>query len=248
MKKAILTLALAAVASSSMSGFVYGPVLAHTNNSAPLAVRSDVAAKAGVSDKAVSAADVQMKAIEFIDAYNFTGLVKYCSEVIATNPDMPEAYYFRAVGNYQLQEELETVKADLDKSLELNPQYIDAFFGHAIVATDMSDFESAINDYSSVLALQPENLDALVARMELHDYLGDLKGLESDYTHWISIAPSEPNAYYGRAVVRAEMNEIANAIADLEQTSKLLVAAGADSKLKEVEALIARLKNGETIG
>ncbi|MBX3148945.1 tetratricopeptide repeat protein [Candidatus Obscuribacterales bacterium] len=244
MKKAILTLALAAVASSSMSGFIYGPVFANaTNVVAPIAVRSEVA------QKTVTAAEFQARAEQYIYDYNYRGLIKYCDEVIASNQDLPEAYFFRAVARYNLNvEDVFVAMADLDKAVELNPQFVDALIWIGIISSDSGDHESAIAKYSEALNIDPTNMVALELRMELHDLLQDLDGLEADFTHYISIAPSDPNGYLQRGFVRAQKGDIANAINDLEESSKLLVAEGSDTESKEVEAMIAKLKSGQAIG
>lgn len=241
MKKAILTLALAAVASSSMSGFVYGPVFASTDSKAPLAVQSETASAA------ITGADVQAKGEQFVYAQEFDALIKYCDEVIAANPNLAEAYFFRALGKYSVATtEDDAVLADLNKAIELNPQYADAYTGRAMVATNNGDYQSALRDWSSVLAIQPDNLQALGSRMDLHEYLQDWNGFEADCNHLISIAPENPQGYYYRAMARVQKGDIANAISDLEKTSQLLVAEGANDQ--EVQKLIARLKNGESIG
>lgn len=136
--------------------------------------------------------------------------------------------------------------SDLNKAIKLNPQYAEALAARATVEAAENDYESAVSDWMSVLAIVPDNLFVLGKCMDLHATLQDWSGLEQDYTHWISLEPENPEAYYDRAMVRAYLGDIENAIADLETTSELLVAYGEDDA--GVQTLIAKLKNGEAIG
>lgn len=63
--------------------------------------------------------------------------------------------------------------ACLNKSIALNPNYIDAFFARAGVYKKTSNFHSANSDYTKILQLEPQNSEAYFGRGQCQIELGD---------------------------------------------------------------------------
>ena len=67
------------------------------------------------------------------------------------------------------------VRNDLDKVIELAPDFVYAYYNRANVAVSMNDYRSALADYDKAIELDPKLADAYFNRGLTHIYLGNNK-------------------------------------------------------------------------
>ena len=136
------------------------------------------------------------RAMDFYLVQDFDNALKDLDEAIANDPACMVAYFTRAGVHYKQIEfrkrdttyEIETaagpqpqvraldyaqVKRDLDKVIELAPDFVYAYYNRANVLTAMKDYRGAIADYSKALELEPNFADAYFNRGLTHVYLGN---------------------------------------------------------------------------
>lgn len=67
------------------------------------------------------------------------------------------------------------IKRDLDKVIELAPDFVYAYYNRANVAVAMNDYRSALADYDKAIEIDPNLADAYYNRGLTHIYLGNNK-------------------------------------------------------------------------
>ena len=71
------------------------------------------------------------------------------------------------------------VKRDLDKVIELAPDFVYAYYNRGNVLAALKDYRAAIVDYDQALALDPNLAEAYYNRGLMHIYLGNnLQGVQ----------------------------------------------------------------------
>lgn len=87
---------------------------------------------------------------------------------LALRPDDPEAHYGRGLARLMLKDEAGAIE-DLDKAIDAQPAYADAYFVRAEANRLRGKDEEAKPDYARYLELDPEGLYAERARAHLED-------------------------------------------------------------------------------
>lgn len=179
-----------------------------------------------------------------MDHGDYASLFDVCDGAIAANPKNAEAYIYRAVARWYLDESKEAVVADLSLAIEAEPDSSDAYLARAGFFEACHQIELAILDYETVLKLEPNNIEVLAALINRNAELLNWDAVVENCSYWISIAPDEPAPYYLRATAEVELGFISAAIEDLEESSKLLIALKRKTESDQIKAMIAQLKNG----
>jgi tetratricopeptide (TPR) repeat protein len=87
------------------------------------------------------------------------------------------------------------------------------------------DVEAALEDYNAIIESQPEFLDARFRRASLFSQLGDDQAAISDYSTAIALGYWPPqDAYLGRGLAYARLNQANRALADFAQAASLAPA------------------------
>jgi tetratricopeptide (TPR) repeat protein len=87
---------------------------------------------------------------------------------------MPQQNTFLAGLDYRL------VKDDLDRVIELQPTFVEAYFNRANVSAKLNDFKSAIVDYTAAIALNDRFAEAYYNRGLAKIYTGNTEGGVAD--------------------------------------------------------------------
>ena len=160
---------------------------------------------------------------------------------LASNPAdldtrlLANAYNQRSIARGRLDNDAGAA-ADLDKAIELDPEYGPAYANRAMDAFWDGDCERAIADATKAIELEPDFPTAYGARALCLADAGDLDGALADATRAIELGRIDAFAYYTRGVIYAERGEEVEATADLRKAIELAPAADfAD----EIRALMA---------
>lgn len=113
---------------------------------------------------------------------------------------------------------------DLDKAIELNPQYVEAFYVRAQSLFLKRDFDRALLDYNKVIELAPQMLgieSVYNTRSVIRISKGDYDGALKDSEHAIAINPNHADFYANRGLVRDFRNDKTGALSDYEKALAL---------------------------
>lgn len=87
----------------------------------------------------------------------------------------------------------------LDKSISLNPKFIDGFLNRAYVFYQIGEYEKSLADYTKAYELNPQNSVPLTNIGFIYGLIGQNDKAIEYYTKAISVNPEDFNAYYNRA-------------------------------------------------
>lgn len=105
---------------------------------------------------------------------------------------------------------------DFSEVLDLNPEYIPAYYNRGLARSLLGQVEEAIGDYTEALEFNPEDIEAYNNRGILRYRLGDFKGAIDDYSEALERNPNKMNSYYNRALARVAAGDLQPALADYD--------------------------------
>ena len=105
---------------------------------------------------------------------------------IPTATATPTSQSFYELGQKSLANgDFDDARAHLNKAIELNPQYAEAYFSRGLVSGREKDYDSAIADFEKVVELDPDHPDARTALALIYAARGAELGLMNDYNRAI---------------------------------------------------------------
>lgn len=135
------------------------------------------------------------RALDFYLVQDFNNAIRDLDETIRQSPDFFPAYFMRALIRYKQLEyqrlgtdyedrsnpekklakavDYESVKKDLDKVIELAPDFMYAYYNRGNVECIMKDYRSSLVDYDRCLEMDTKFADAYYNRGLTNIYLGN---------------------------------------------------------------------------
>ncbi len=124
--------------------------------------------------------------------------------------------------NYQRSGDTKKAIIYYTKSLQENPDYIDALINRANLYTeDIDNNVLALVDYTRVIKLDPKNVWAYISRASCYAIAGDFDKALLDLNKAIALDPSNSETYRQRAYTEIRLNQFAKAIVDLNKYARL---------------------------
>ncbi len=111
--------------------------------------------------------------------------------------------------------------ADLNRAIELDPQYVEAYHGRAYVYLAMEDYHHALADYTRIIKLDPQFVAAYRDRGSAYYALDDYNNALADLNRAIELDPQDTAAYRIRGAVYYDLDDDNNAFADLNRAIEL---------------------------
>ena len=74
-----------------------------------------------------------------------------------------------------MKSEYNLIKKDLEKVIELTPDFVHAYYNRANLLVTLKDYRTAIDEYNRVIEMDPKMADAYYNRGLTHIYLGNNK-------------------------------------------------------------------------
>ena len=148
---------------------------------------------------------------------------------------LANAYNQRSIARTRLGDDA-GASADLDKAIELDPEYGPALANRAMNELFDGDCERAIADATKAIELEPGFPTAYGARALCLADAGDLDGALSDADRAIELGRADAFAYWTRGYVYAERGDIAEATADLHKAIELAPTADFADRIRAVMA------------
>ncbi len=148
-----------------------------------------------------------------------------------------EEYFELGVDSYE-NDEIDNAITNLSKAIELNPDYVDAYYFRGLVYITEEDYDKAIADYTKAIELDPNNNSEIAkatgasayflragAYYENYDYDAAI----ADFDKAIEMNPGHSDAYYLRGEVHYFDNNDDKAIADFTNAIELNSDFAADA-------------------
>jgi len=204
------------------------PTLAPTGPSAPEAIQAQL-------EEALSA----------LQAGSFQETIDLMDQLIASDPSIPDAYFYRGVAYAQLENYARAID-DYTRAIELRDYEWTYYAFRADTYLLVNDASSALGDYDQAIELNPRyteafrgralayqmvgdgllsQLDALIAEGLTSAAMGDSFGAINSFTLAIE-SSNEPlrvlaDAYYNRGLIQYGNQDLAAAITDYSQSLEI---------------------------
>ena len=139
------------------------------------------------------------------------------------NPLTAQDHLKSGMGHFQ-SGEIDAALTDVNRAIELNPGYVDAFFLRAAIRNKKGDAAGVLADYNKIIELAPSVSGVEVIytnRSMMRLRSGDVDGALDDLNRAISINPKVAEIYNGRAITRLQRGDPDGALADYEKTIEL---------------------------
>jgi len=132
-------------------------------------------------------------------------------QVLALQPDQPEALHFLGILCYQTGR-LEEAAAHMAKATQLRPEQAAFHSNLGAVYQALGKREAAIGCYSQAVALQPDHLQALFNLGLCHFQLGQYDQAEEYYRRALALQPQDPQILADLAYIAWQKGRLATAI------------------------------------
>ena len=163
------------------------------------------------------------KADEMLEVGEYKEAVSLYAIAIELNqghPDLYLAYFNRAHALISL-ERFEDAENDLDTTMELAPNFPDAYKLRGILMLSLGYFEEATADFDTLIELTPQDPYAYANRGTALSYLGSFDRALADFNASIELDDTCAECYYNRAQLLFLMERTDDAQKDLERAGEL---------------------------
>ncbi len=143
------------------------------------------------------------------------------SDVIRKYPQVPVAYNNRGKYYGFQKQDYERAFADLSKSIEVDPEYPNAYVNRGNVFSIREEYDKALKDYNRALELRPVYYDALVNRAITNALMGNYDLSLADYGRALEIRPSNSQIYFNRGYTYFQMGNWDASYADYNKAIQL---------------------------
>ena len=157
----------------------------------------------------------------------------------------------RAAASYSLGVEKSDAKdyagalVNFDKAIELNPEYLRAYYERSRAQFYLGDYDSGIASLTQIIKIDPEDADAYYGRGTVKVLFGDYTAAIVDFDKAIELEAQHANAYRNRGGVKFRLGESEAARGNIEAAQRLYEAAIADcDKAIEIDPEDADAYNG----
>jgi Tol biopolymer transport system component len=132
--------------------------------------------------------------------------------------------------------------AEIDKTIELAPNLIGAYYLRGLTLYAMQDYEQALSAYSKAIELAPDYVEAYNNRGLTYKELGDLEAAIADWTAALEMDPEVVNCYFNRSQVYFTQGDYEAAQADVLKVQQLSddpeMLAWAESALDQLAGMM----------
>lgn len=115
----------------------------------------------------------------------------------------------------------EEALADLNRAVELAPEYSGARNNRGLVYSQMGDHRKAVEDFTRVIRFEPDFPDVYVNRGFEYRLLGDHSKALADFDQALRLKPANASAYNNRGIIASEMGWHGRALEDYARALKI---------------------------
>lgn len=176
-----------------------------------------------VADDAPQGDRTLKRALEARAAQDYTHSLQLVNEALEQKLSSPklEAVALNLRGTYlfvigQAKESL----ADLDRSTELDPSYVQSWVKKASVHMELGDKDAAFRDFDKAIQLNPEDPDVYYHRGQVNFILGEFDAAIADYEKSTALDPSFIFSQVQQAVANYKLGNVARSTAAFRRILK----------------------------
>jgi len=141
-------------------------------------------------------------------------------QVIAAQPDYPEAFY--NLGTlYLRRNSVPEAQQYLEQTVKLHPNYPEAWNNLGMLAAQAGNTEEAIRDFQQALQLRPNYATALVNLGNVYRRQGNLEESEKLLMRALDSEPDNPEIHYSLGMLYAHGDQAVRALSYLEKAISL---------------------------
>lgn len=148
-----------------------------------------------------------------------TPSIEQLTLMIGSDSGNSQLYYERALAYYEYGD-LSSALKDLDKTLQLEPDFASAYHDRGICRFELGKKEEALADFNKAIELDSSYYEAYFNRALIYDEQGKKKEALADLSEAIRINPDFGDAYYNRGVYLLNADP-KQACADFKKASEL---------------------------
>ncbi|MCP4898539.1 MAG: tetratricopeptide repeat protein [bacterium] len=116
--------------------------------------------------------------------------------------------------------EYEAAVKSLDRAIEVNPEYFEAYERRANAKLYLKDYKGMIADSTRSVEINPEHASAYNTRCLAHYYLEDFQSVVEDATKAVELKPDYAEAWINRGLAHQELGEDDKALADYSNAAE----------------------------
>ena len=110
---------------------------------------------------------------------------------------------------------------EFSQTIELDPQYAEAYYIRGLSYANLGQYERAIEDYDKAIELEPQFAQAYASRASSYFLLKQDKRAIEDYDEAIKIDPNDGYAHYWRGQAHSQLGNSAQSTKDLAKAEEL---------------------------
>lgn len=155
--------------------------------------------------------------------YKFPIAVIILILIFSCSRDSSSHHFKNGSAKYQLKDYSGAIN-DLNKAIEIKPEFIDAYYTRAICESKVKKYDKALSDFNKVIELDPNHKDALFNRaFYVKEKTGDFEGAITDYNRFIELNENGNIAFAlnNRGYSKFKLNDVSGAIADINKSLEL---------------------------
>lgn len=162
-----------------------------------------------------------MKQIQIKGRFLSLSLIIFLLFNISCRENTASHYFKNGNAKYQLKNYKSAVQ-DLDQAIELENDYIDAYFVRALCYGNLKKYNKALNDFNKVIELNPDYANAYINRgFYVLEKTGDFEGAINDYNKFLELnVDGDYNAfaYSNRGYAKYRLNDYEGAMDDIQES------------------------------
>ncbi|MGE0434716.1 MAG: tetratricopeptide repeat protein [Planctomycetota bacterium] len=185
-------------------------------------ISKHLAALLDIVDKAVAAGHTRWQAlVELPGEQGQLARAGLDQAIDASDGDAPAEYFYLRGVLRHLEGDVPGALADLQRDVELEPDYAPSHLALARVYAAVGRYAEALKTADRALQINPSLVEALGLRASLRLSLGDLQQAGQDASAALQLEPDNVEALQVRASVRHGSGDYAGAVADLSRIVQL---------------------------
>lgn len=139
---------------------------------------------------------------------------------------------------YLMQNEPKRALRDLNRAIELAPDYANAYVNRGLAYVQIDQYDQALNDFEYALRLNPKHVLAKYNRAYLYQRLGNLQLALNGYTDLLEQDPTFLLASINRSMLYAELGRKEHV--EHEQIAKFQLVSSGDQREREAAFQLSR--------
>ena len=137
-------------------------------------------------------------------------------------PTLDAKFYYEVALAYFDKDDFESAITNLDRAIESNPEYADAFYKRGHAYTNKDDYDKALADFNRAIELKPDHANAYYRRGKVHYFKYDDDKAIADFNRAIELNSYQAAyAHYYRGRLHTFEDDHDRAIADFDRAIEL---------------------------